>query len=311
MSRTGPRGLTPLAVALLVAVGSLQSAAALTILLKDGRRLQGNAAPVGGLAENPQSPKASDVKSILVVDDDLKRIFVPTFRMEKILEADSGEVSEKIAVKQRVARDVGGAFSRVGRLVKMTPFDEFGRCTITMMTGKGQLNVVMGITMITPVCTRVEGLVATGRPVAWDMRIATNSIPRETLHQILANSIDPKSLEQRLRVVRLFVQSDRYLDAQRELQGVIADFPQHENLTKEVQALRQLYARDRQGDRSSPQGGAAYARTADAQQLSVARRYRRSAGASSRDGRTVSRDAAANRPGAARAGRARGNDQGR
>ena len=72
------------------------------------------------------------------------------------------------------------------------------------------------------------------------MRIATSSIPRDVLAKILATSSTARSLEQRLRVARLFLQAERYQDAQQELEGVIADFPDQKDLAKEVQALRQL-----------------------------------------------------------------------
>ncbi len=113
-----------------------------------------------------------------------------------------------------------------------------------MMTDKGPLDVVQGITMVTPLWTRVEALASERRQtVVWEMRLATSAIPRETLKKILANAIDQKNLDQRLRVARLFLQAERDLDAQQELERIIADFPGEQELAKEVRALRQLYAK--------------------------------------------------------------------
>ena len=214
-----------------------------SIVLKDGRPLQGSIVPVTGLAENPQAAR-NDMATITMVDDNLRRVFVPTFQVLKIDEVESGEVKEKIPVRQNVALARSGSrISRVGQFVKVTPFDDFGRRTVSMMTDKGRLDVVQGITQITPQWTKVEGLATGKRPVVWEMRLATSSIPRETLHKILIGSVDSEILEQRLRIARLFLQSERYLDAQKELEGILADFPNQQQLTSMVQLLRQLYAR--------------------------------------------------------------------
>ena len=75
------------------------------------------------------------------------------------------------------------------------------------------------------------------------MRIATSSIPRETLALIFAKVIDPKKLDDRLKLVRLLLDSERYQDAQVELEGVVRDFPDQKELEKEIRAIRQLQAR--------------------------------------------------------------------
>ncbi len=247
MSRTGRTWLkSSLWLAGLVAgawLGWAGWAPASTIVLKDGRRLRGSIGTVSGLADNPLSNKAaSDTATITFVDDELRRVFIPTFRILRIEEADVGEVSEKIRIWQRVAKS-GSKINRVGPIVKVGPFDDRGRRTFTMMSDKGPLDVVQGITQITPGWTKVEGLVTQkSTPLIWDMRINTSSIPRETLHKILSQ-VDPNKLEQRLRIVRLFLQQERYLDAQEELKGVVADFPARRELAEQVQALRQLHAR--------------------------------------------------------------------
>ena len=221
-----------------------QSAPASAIVLKDGRRLEGNIAQITGMADNPQGPK-NDAALITLVDDNLRRIFIPTYRVLRIDEADSGEVKEKINISQpKVRRESGSRVSHVGQLVNVTPFDKFGRRTVRMITDKGPFDVVQGITVLTPLWTKVEAMASDGRPsVVWEMRIATSSIPRETLHDILASYIDHKKLEQRLRIPRLLLQAERYQDAQKELEAILVDFPQAKELAAMVQALRQLYAR--------------------------------------------------------------------
>jgi predicted esterase len=220
--------------------GTLSAA---TIQLKDGRQLTGSIGKIAKLADNPLKSKGEEVALITLVDDELRRVFLPTSQILRITEVETGEIPEQIAIRQAVARS-GSRINRVGPIVKISPFDQFGRRTFTMMSEKGPLDVVQGVTKITPLWTRVEGLITKGKtPLIWDMRLATSSLPRDQLHAILARYIDPKNLEQRLRVVRLFLQQDRYLDAQKELEGVIKDFPDQKDLEKQVQSLRQLYAR--------------------------------------------------------------------
>ena len=225
------------------AIGTSALAPAATIVLKDGRRLSGSIAPVTGLANNLQAAK-DDAATIVLIDDNLKRIFVPKANVLKIDEVDAGEVKEKITILPPPARRAGTRVAHVGQLLKVGPFDKFGRRTVRMMTDKGPLDIVQGITQITPLWTKVEALATEKRSsVAWEMSMATTAIPRETLHAILANAIDPTKVEQRKRIARLLIQAERYLDAQKELEGIIADFPDEKDLATEVQALRQLYAR--------------------------------------------------------------------
>jgi predicted esterase len=243
MSRSGPaRWLFVLTVLFTCSYPSAWLQAS-TVVLKDGRRLQGRLGKTAGLAENPQSNTAGTPATITLVDDDLRRVFIPTFQIQAVDEVNTGEIPERVHIHQRVA-NAGGRVNRVGQIVKVTPFDVYGRRVVTMRTDKGNVDAIQGITMITPRWTKVEGLLTSAlTPLVWDMRIATSSVPRDTLHAILVNNTTKKNLEQRLRVVRLFLQAERYQDAQQELEGVLADFPDENQLKQEVQALRQLHAR--------------------------------------------------------------------
>jgi acetyl esterase/lipase len=219
-------------------------ACASTLLLKDGRTLRGRIGETKGMADNPLRPGNSGPATITFVDDDLRRVFVPNFRIREILEADTGPVPERIAVKQSVAES-GYQVHRVGPILKVTPFTKFGRRTLTMNTDKGPLDVIQGITMITPDYTQVEGMRTSGlRPIVWDSRIATSSIPTETLEAIVSNTIDPKNIDQRLKVVRLLLGCERYKPAQLKLEQIVKDFPEERQLPAIVRAIRQESARN-------------------------------------------------------------------
>jgi pimeloyl-ACP methyl ester carboxylesterase len=74
------------------------------------------------------------------------------------------------------------------------------------------------------------------------MRLATSSIPRETLSRILTTAVPRDDLEGRLQIVRLYLQSDRYRDAGNELDQILKDFPERKDLEQDIRQLRQLAA---------------------------------------------------------------------
>lgn len=224
---------------------SLQPAKGATLLLKDGRTLVGRFAELSSVAENPLAPKAPagevPVTPLLVVDDGLRRTYVHSFQVRQVLEENSGR-EVRINLWQPVA-ERGGGIGRIGRALRVTPFDEFGRRIYEMQSTEGLLSIVQGITQITPLYTKVEGLTGGARPIVWDMRIATSSIPRESLSRILFASVKPDDLEGRLQVVRLYSESERYKDASAELERLLKDFPDREDLQQAIRQLRQLGAR--------------------------------------------------------------------
>jgi len=232
-------------LALLLLAVSRQFAIGQTLLLKDGRALEGKYAELASIAESPLSPKtpAGEVPltPLLVVDDGLRRTFIHTFQVKQVLEDKSGR-DVLINVWQPVAAR-GGAVGRVGRATRVTPFDEYGRRIYEMQTADGPLAVVQGITQITPRFTKVEGLSGGPRPITWDMRIATSSVPRDVLSKVLSAAAKPDDIEARLQLVRLYLASERYRDAGIELEKILKDFPQRQDLQQDIKQLRQLGAK--------------------------------------------------------------------
>ncbi len=160
--RTWLRWLPWLACCFAVGCLGAHSVFSSTIVLKDGRRLQGRIGKTAGLAVNPLSPNANSVDTIRFIDDGLRRVFFPAIRIGQLLEADAGEPQQNIIIKQNVARDAGSKILRVGPIVNIADFDKRGHRTLTMLTGKGPIAIVQGITQITPTWTKVEAM----RPTA-------------------------------------------------------------------------------------------------------------------------------------------------
>lgn len=235
-------GLFAIAVLLFLGHGAIAWGAKLTLM--DGRVVEGAVGQVAGVAEAPDASGSStgevDVRPILVLDDGLRRTFLSK-RLVREVNETANSPGERIYVRQNVAQN-GSKIGGVGPILEITPFDQFGRRIFSMRASGGPLHVVQGITEVTPTWTRVQGLEGR-RSYVWEMRIATSSIPRETLSKILSGSINTQQVDDRLKIVRLYIQSERYEDARAELEGIINDFPDQQELQDLVRALRQMGAR--------------------------------------------------------------------
>lgn len=240
--------LRGLALVGLACIGLSHTAApsgAAVVTMKSGMQFQGKVTKIGSLNENPLNPNptvgAVDVKPIVILDDELRWVFVPNQQVASF--ADSPATGqEKIVIDQRVAA-AGKGLKFVGPIIRITGFDEWGRRVFSMQSDRGPLDVVQGITLITPSYTKVQGL-AIKNPIVWDMRIATSSIPRDVLSTVLRRQIDDKDADGRLRIVRLYMQGERYGDALAELNSVIKDFPDLSHLQDQAARLQQLLAQE-------------------------------------------------------------------
>ncbi|MCL4202172.1 MAG: peptidase [Pirellulaceae bacterium] len=235
------RFLLCISCGLILAAASFVRAEVVT--LKNGMQFEGRVGKIASLGENPLNPAGAagqvKVQQIVLIDDDLRRIFVSSLQVQSVVPRQTP--LERIRIDQRTASG-SRRIAAVGPILRVTPFDEFGRRIFSMNTAQGPVHVVQGITEVTPTYTRVEGLQARSAYV-WDMRVATSSIPRDTLSKILMQQIDPKNSDERLRLVRLYIQAERYPDAKTELEGVIKDFPALADLQTQVVSLHQMSAR--------------------------------------------------------------------
>jgi predicted esterase len=230
-----------LAAALIIQALVVSTVSAEGVVLKNGMQLEGIPGKVSTFGQNPLSSTGGggQIKNqlIVVVDNGLTRTLMPTFQVQDTLDGPATQPI-KIKIRQRVA-DRGPRVGGVGTVIRMTPWDPWGRRIVTMNTLRGPLDVVQGVTEITPLYTKVEALQGKNNLV-WDMRIATNTIDRATISSVLSKNIDPKVPDDRLQVVRLYVESERYKDAREELQAIIKDFPELRDLQRQVVNLQQM-----------------------------------------------------------------------
>lgn len=217
------------------------------ITLKNGMQLQGALTRVQSLNQNPLLKLGGggnvDVRKIVLVDDDLRRTFVSSNNVRTDGLAAEEDVSlVRIALDKPVARNAR-RIGAVGPILEVTPFDQYGNRMFSMLGHDGRIDVIQGITEITPHYVKVEGLPGKYAYV-WDMRISTSSIPRDVLTRILLQHVDPTNPDERLRVVKLYIQARRYQDALAELDRVISDFPDMKDLGSERTRLHQLMMTD-------------------------------------------------------------------
>ncbi len=216
---------------------------ATVVTLKNGVKLEGTIGKVASLGGNPLQPNGSagevDVASIVLLDDNLRRIFVPSKQVAAVADSEANNL-EKIEVEQRVPRS-GRRIGVIGSIYRITPFDEFGRRIFSMEGPRGRMDLVQGITEITPNYTKVECLLGKDNYI-WTMYVATSNIPRETLTKVLLQQIDAKNPDERLKVVRLYIQAERFRDARVELEAILEEFPELKDLEKQITALNQLNA---------------------------------------------------------------------
>lgn len=245
----GPgRGACCLLTTMLIAAICAASLRAEVITLKNGMQLKGELARVSSLNQNPLlefegSGGNVDVRKIVLVDDNLRRTFVSSNNVRTDGLAAEDDVSVvKIEITKPVARGPR-RIGAVGPIIEVTPFDEYGNRVFSMQGPNGRIDVVQGITEITPTYCKVEGLMV-DRSFKWDMRISTSSVPRDVLTTILLRQIDQTDPDERLRVVKLYIQAERYRDALVELDRIIEDFPEKEELKEERSRLYQLVMTD-------------------------------------------------------------------
>ena len=221
-------------------------AEATKVILKDGRVLRGRVGETIGLAEQPGG-ETDAIKQIVFVNDDLRITFVSCRQIQEVKPDNSLDEAEKFDCTGLQSKNIGKSrhmtVASVGPPAgPLKPFDEFGRRTYPMRTARGVENVVQVITEVTPQYARVQSIA----PYTWDMRISTSTIDDTTLEKFLMHLIIPTRVEQRMKIVRFFVECKRYGKAvevvQKLLDEGVADTAQTQDLLRTKDRLRVLYA---------------------------------------------------------------------
>ena len=211
---------------------------------ENGIQFEGERVPIPLYSESLGDSLASNDNPVLMINDGLRRVFFPILRVAGA-PAPSDRNETFIDISQKVW---GGSQNGYGLLVGMTPFDENGHRLLRVRTDKGVREYVQGITRVGPRYCEVETLTIRGRKdhLRWDMRIATDSIPVDTIVKLMRKQIvDNSRSTEFLKIVELLVQSRKIERAIRELRYIQERFPdEFDDLEKNRKSLRQLFARN-------------------------------------------------------------------
>ncbi|MFO1066887.1 MAG: alpha/beta hydrolase-fold protein, partial [Pirellulales bacterium] len=141
----------------------------------------------------------------------------------------------------------------------VTEFDKHGRRLYYITDAKlGTISLLQGITRITPLYCQVQTLRMSGASpeIAWDMRIATSTLPPVRLKEILHHELDMNKASEWMKIVRFYIQAGRYKEARDELTEAISRFPElaeyqnlieQQNLEIANQLFREIELRRRSG----------------------------------------------------------------
>jgi predicted esterase len=238
--RSHPRNVFLVACLILAIISALPAA---IYTLKNNVQVEGSPGKIGGIGATPLASNntGGEVESKLVhfADDGIRRTFFSVYQVLNFVNSPP-ENLEKITLNQRVA-NIGRRLAAVGPILNITPLDEFGRRLVSMQSSRGPLHIVQGLTEVNPRYATLESVV-TNNPIIWKTRIATSSIPTSILSRVLKNHLDMKNPDDRLKIVRLYMQCERYQDAMFELQSAIEQFPELANLKQQIVQLRQALA---------------------------------------------------------------------
>lgn len=211
--------------------------------LKNGMQLEGQLGTASAFIEGTTIARGGG-DSILLIDDGLRRIFTNDQNIDPTRPPkDSVVREESFEIDQYGVSSIAKS-SGIGPIIQMTPFNEYGRRTMTIAGSSGSVILIQGITRITPRYCVVKTVTADNAVYnALEMRIATSSIPRETLSRIMRHHINARNASDRLKIVAFYQQAERYLDAEVELKALIEDFPEiAPEKERELKLMRQAWA---------------------------------------------------------------------
>lgn len=200
------------------------------IVLKNGLRLSGELTPLAGLTQRMAvlADTPFPITRVLMVEDGVKRTYVSTRQASKPTAEAIFVTGETFHLKQQRTGQRRMVAS-VGLVQAPKPFDDFGRRTVTLTTPKGSLEIIQGITQITPTAVNIEGITH-----KWSFAMATSNFPLDRIDAIIRKTIDPNDPEDRMSIARFYLQGENYLQSRRELEQIKRDFPEYEAVAEKV-----------------------------------------------------------------------------
>lgn len=210
------------------------------VQLRNGLMLRGEVGVTSEIGELAQEFGENQGK-VIIVDDGLRRVFFSSDQVAAPIVPEP--ISQDIIRIDQPTTNVSEVIRGVGRPLEVRPFDSWGRRRITLAGPDGPRHYYQGITKITSSYCVLETLTAEAFNAQWESRIATSSVPREVLSSVIRGSIDESNPNERIKIVQLYIEAERYQDAVQELEEFLEDFPDITDRQPLADLLRQSYAR--------------------------------------------------------------------
>ncbi|GHT16953.1 peptidase [Planctomycetales bacterium] len=190
-------------------------------VLKDGRILEGRHNILSRVDEKGDEDDAR-AKPIVAIDDGLRYVYLSKSRLSQI--NDEQMIPLEVFKTGIRANYDGQIYKILGGYNNSTPFDRFGRRLLEIRDVGGVTYAEQAIIELTSHHLKISGLRTNNKASVWDMRLATNGVPRDQLTPILMNLIDPQDLEDRLKLVRFYYGGKQYENADKELDEILKDW---------------------------------------------------------------------------------------
>jgi len=229
----------------LVGNGFVQAQPPGIVVLKNGARIgPGVRGETATISKNSMQRGQGDTagNSIIYVDDDLRFTYVNRSRVD--LQSSVNTVnrpSEEIELPSKSDASRGEGALAIQGVAGVTDFNRHGRRIYSIETPRGRQDLLQGITKITPLYARVQTLRGPNA-IAWDQRIATSTIRPDKLREILSHELDLKRSSEWMRLVRFYLQAERYAEARRVLTEALDKFPELDSQKELLIGLDQALA---------------------------------------------------------------------
>ncbi|MBD3673807.1 MAG: hypothetical protein HUJ26_09815 [Planctomycetaceae bacterium] len=185
-----------------------------------------------------------NIRPFTMVDDGMRRYFIPKPPPAKINAAADLSRYEKFKIEQKPLR-TNLQLNNIGQYKTVIPLNEFGRKTVEVTTPNGPKNIILGMTEINPFHVTWESI----NLVQWKFAETTTSIPDHIIRTIINSAIDPNDSSDRMSIARFYLQTRQYHLALGELLRIRQEFPEiAEQVEKMLETLQTVWANQLLGD---------------------------------------------------------------
>ncbi|MEZ6067702.1 MAG: hypothetical protein R3B90_18770 [Planctomycetaceae bacterium] len=207
------------------------------LVLKSGYEIPGTPVKVPGMTSDvaranrslnvPQTP-------YWMIDDGIRRYFVHRQNVRPGLDGvdQSDDSSRYITFNLTHLRSrLDSIPTWIGTFADKQPWDEYGRCVVSLTTPNGREDIHLGIKRLDPRYLEIQ---STSHD--WEFGLAPTMVPIETLRTILHGAVNKNRPEDRLGIIRFFLQSGQLAGAREEMQTLKQEFPDYAARADEMQA---------------------------------------------------------------------------